>query len=253
MNVGKYSVASQLFSLVLLFAPTLPIASALYAQSTGKGTAKANDLEDATFKFKINPRVPGLRFRVFFEPNDSNDEDIRPSVRSIEVFRGASNRPLQTLTGCDYSDSGGVHREGNWFSAEDVDFDGYRDISLMNWDGRNASGCVWLYNLVVGRFEYSEEFTKLGNFTLDPKTKSIYTFGSSGGGNYGQAKYTVVNHRPIEIWMKYHGYDIKKQQYRCVMKRRRGDKLVVVHSRWEDPDGDKDPLCDEMLVPVPLK
>src|SRR5436305_14775386 len=83
----------------------------------------------ASFKFKIAPDLPEFTFKVIPEPQDP-DEYGNPhtTVREVQVFRGDSKEPMQSLEGCEFSDMEAPPKSSDWFRAEDINFDGYSDI-----------------------------------------------------------------------------------------------------------------------------
>ena len=134
-----------------------------------------------------------------------------------------------------------------FFNSVDINFDGLKDIFLETGHGAtgNASGCVWLYSPATGRFEYSEDFSNLSRFWLDPSHKIIFTFETGGmlGLVHNAARYAVENNRPVLIWSEVQNLDNSKNQLHCMVKERRGTAMVVVRDVWSETD-DKNPPCD---------
>ena len=158
----------------------------------------------ATFKFKIAPDLPGFTFKVIPEPQAADEYgNPQTTVREVQVFRGDSRQPVQSLEDCELSDMEAPRRGSEWFRAVDMNFDGYKDIYMLtSWGATgNESGCVWLYDPDSGRFEYSKDFAELGRFTLDPATKTIVTHSNGGmaGTVFRAAKYLIEDNRPVAI------------------------------------------------------
>jgi hypothetical protein len=214
------------------------------SQAEGGGApAASNEPDVINFTLNVNRSLPEFRFKITLAPADPEHSEIRPEIQRIEVLRGNTERQLQLLTGCDFSDSGGISNDEHWFSGDDLDFDGYRDVFLLNWAGRNSSGCVWLYDSTTGLFEYSQEFSRLTQLKTDSKTRSVYSAGAAGGGIYGFVKYAVKYHHLVEVEARDHSFDEQKKRFRCVVIARRGGQLMTIYERWEPPDADPDPRC----------
>ncbi len=136
-----------------------------------------------SFKFTIAPNLPVFEFKLTpdVQPPDQSG-NAESTIKEIEVYRGDSPRAFQHLTGCDLEEMEPPGRGAEFFTAEDVNFDGYQDIFLETGHGAtgNESGCVWLFNPATGSFDYSKEFSDLVRFWLDPSTKRILTFERGG-------------------------------------------------------------------------
>ena len=129
----------------------------------------------ATFKFKIASSLPEFTFKVIPEVQPADDYGPHSTVREVQVFWEDAKEPIQTLDDCEFAGMEAPPRGSQWFRAEDMNFDGYKDIFIMTTWGPtgNQFGCVWLYDQQDGRFWYSKEFSELGRFELDAATKTI--------------------------------------------------------------------------------
>jgi hypothetical protein len=205
----------------------------------------------ATFTFKIAPNLPEFTFKVIPKPYP-RDEYGNPhtTVREVQVFRGDSKEPMQSLEDCALSDMEAPPRGYDWFRAVDMNFDGYKDIYMLTGWGAtgNGSGCVWLYDPESSRFEFSKDFSELGRFTLDPATKTIVTHvnGGMAGTVFRAAKYIIEGDRPVSIITVAQDWDFDKKEYHCVVQQRRGreNALVTVRDEWAKPKDDFDAPCD---------
>jgi hypothetical protein len=200
----------------------------------------------ATFKFKIAPDLPEFTFKVLPNVQQPDGEGSPQStIADVQVFRGESKEPLQSLGDCEWLGMEAPYRGSDWFRAEDMNFDGYLDIFVLtSWGATgNESGCVWLYNPRTGRFQFSKEFSELGGYTLDPATKTIITRGHAGADAIEAAKYVVGNDRPVLTVTVNQDWDSDKQEYHCVVKQRHGSEshLVTVRDFWTRSMGD---ACD---------
>jgi hypothetical protein len=198
----------------------------------------------ATFRFEIAPELPLFTFKVIPDVRDEQNGFPQSTVQAIEVFTGNSERPLQRLSGCDFDEMETPPRYGDWFRKDDVNFDGYQDIYLMtNWGATgNGSGCIWLYNSVTGKFDYSKEFSDLSRYWLDPASKTIRTFerGGMAGMVYSANQYKVEGNKPVLIWSEHQDWDSDKQRFHCVLQERRNGVMVTTRDVWGASD---EPAC----------
>jgi hypothetical protein len=208
----------------------------------------------ASFTFEIAPNVSLFTFKIIPELRDSDqDGNAQSTVRVIEVFRVNAEKPFQRLEGCDWSEMQPPPQDTSWFRAQDVNFDGYADIFLMTWWGAtgNQGGCVWLYNPVAGRFEYSKEFSELSGFTLEPEKKTILTFSNGGmaGLVYDTQKFRVQDNKPILIWHEHQDWNSNTKQFHCVTEELQDGQMVVRKDKRSEPGTTDDwskvtPPCD---------
>ena len=207
--------------------------------------------QGASFTFKIASDLPEFTFKVI--PDwQKPDQYANPqtTIQEVQVFRGTSNQPLQSLEGCEWSGMEPPPRGSDWFRAEDINFDGYKDIFVMTTWGAtgNQFGCVWLYGPETGRFEFSKEFSELGRFVLNPATKTITTHSNGGmaGTIFRAAKYVIKDHRPVPVIAVAQDFDFASKKYHCVVQQRRGreNALVTVRDVWAESIGDFEAPCD---------
>ena len=191
----------------------------------------------ATFRFKIAPDLPEFTFKVIPEVQKPDPAgNPQSTIRDVQVFRGRSSEPLQSLANCEWLGMEAPYRDSDWFRVSDMNFDGYADVFVLTTWGAtgNEGGCVWLFEPKTGRFEFSKEFSELGTYALDPETKTITTRGHSGADTIDAAKYVVENNRPVLIVTVSQDFDSDKEEYHCVVKERRGrqNELVTTRDFW---------------------
>jgi hypothetical protein len=227
-------------------------ATAQQAASSQQGKPITEDLSHgATFKFKIAPDLPEFTFKVIPEPQAA-DEYGNPhtTAREVQVFRGDSKQPVQSLEDCELSEMEAPRSGSEWFRVVDMNFDGYKDIYMLtSWGATgNESGCVWLYDPESRRFEFSKDFSELGRFTLDSATNTIVTHDNGGrvGTIFRAARYVIQGNRPVPIITVAQDWDFDKKEYHCVVLQRRGreNALVTVRDEWAKPEDDFDAPCD---------
>jgi hypothetical protein len=254
--------SSKLFLTALMIA----LAAAAFGAGTqqraggGKRSVAEDGSQEASFTFKIAPKLPEFKFKVIFEPlGEDEPEDFYTSLRDVEVFSYDSGKPFQHLTGCDFSEMQSVPKsppaDYEWFRADDFNFDGYKDIYLMtNWGATgNQNGCVWLYNTATKKFDYSKEFSALSRYWLDPASKTILTFvtGGAAGRIHIVEKYKVEDNRPVLIWSENQDLDSQKREFHCVVQELRGKKMVTVRDERGGPDIEDAPCDASSLFPRP--
>jgi hypothetical protein len=78
----------------------------------------------------------------------------------------------------------------------DVDFDGYKDVIILNTFGGAHSNTwydCWLWNPETSSFVKSKSFSDICNPGLDPEKKYIYSTGGSGAGNHEWDIYQFID------------------------------------------------------------
>jgi TonB family protein len=182
-----------------------------------------------TFTAAISPGLPEFTFKMIPNPAAPDQYGNPQTVASdIEVFRGNSNQPVQHLSGCDFNDMEPPRRGSQWFSTDDYNFDGYKDIYVMtNWGVTgNRNGCVWLYNPTTGLFDYSKEFSDIAIHDVDASTKILSSIGNSSATDWQQERYVVINNLPVLIWSE--KQDSENGILHCEIDEKRNGKMVTV-------------------------
>ena len=78
----------------------------------------------------------------------------------------------------------------------DVNFDGYRDVIILNcFAGAHSNTWYdcWLWDVKTSSFIYCESFSEICNPALDFQKKCIYSAGGSGAGHWGGSIYKYIN------------------------------------------------------------
>jgi hypothetical protein len=186
---------------------------------------------------------------VIPEVRPADDYGPHSILREVQVYRGDSKEPIQTLDDCEFAGMEAPLRGSDWFRAEDMNFDAYKDIFIMTTWGAtgNQFGCVWLFDSEDGRFWFSKEYSDLGRFELDPSTKTLTTrsVGGMAGTIFRAAKYLVQNNKPVPVVTVAQDWDFDKKEYHCIIQQRRGgDELVTIRDVSAKPKTDFDAPCD---------
>jgi hypothetical protein len=77
----------------------------------------------------------------------------------------------------------------------DVNFDGYKDLIILNsFCGAHSNTWYdcWLWNPETSSFVVSDSFTHICNPSIDPKKKCIYSTGGSGAAYWGGSIYKFL-------------------------------------------------------------
>ena len=143
--------------------------------------------------FKIGQSLPdyALRFTVRDLPDD------RRIVDALQVSRADGSTWTQSLQVHGMTP---IAKTGELFiSAEDINFDGYNDLSFATSRGvANTYADYWVFDPRQGTFRY------LGNypiFKVDPQKGELSTYerGGDGGMIYKSTRYAVVNGAPTVV------------------------------------------------------
>jgi hypothetical protein len=201
--------------------------------------------EGASFRFEIAPKLPLFTFKIIPDARDDENGFPQSTVLGIEVLKGDSPQPLQSLAGCNFSETEPPPRgTSEWFHTDDINFDGFQDLYLMtDWGATgNQNGCIWLYNPAIEMFEYSKALSALSRYWLDPASKTIRTFERAGmaGQIYTANKYKLDGNQPVFIWSENQGWDDNKKQFHCVVEERRNRGMVTARDVWGT---DGEPAC----------
>jgi len=191
--------------------------------------------EGATFRFEIAPKLPLFTFKLI--PDVQGDQNGVPqsTVLGIEVYKGDSAQKMQSLDGCNFSESEPPPRgTSEWFHTDDINFDGYQDLYLLtDWGATgNRHGCIWLYNPATEKFEYSTALSALSGYWLDPASRTIRTFERVGFDIYTANKYKFDGNQPVLIWSENQDWDAERKQFHCVVQERRNRVMVTTRDVW---------------------
>ena len=186
--------------------------------------------------FSVSPALPKYRFRFSWH----EDAGIKV-VESVEVFKGDSTEPLQTLDECEMGEPPAKPEEaGSWFKAEDLNFDGYSDILMQQWAGAtgNEGYCVWLFDPGKEMFVFSQAYSDvIGNHRIDGKSKTFTTSSNGSALTFQTQTYAVRNGNPVLI------ADEKQDEarqgkcpYHWVQRKEKNGAMVITEEKWFDAE-----------------
>ena len=167
-----------------------------------------------THKNSIHPTFPEWVFKLIGEPQEPD----RVNINAIEIRRGNKTQPFQTLQVSGATPPMNVPHPSIRFIIEDMNFDGYRDIRLMEyWPMRqslwhpipNIEYSYWLFDPKTGRFVSSLAFNaaKLGSPEFESEKKQIISHWETGCCEYGFDYYNIVNDKPLLVRQKKYEVD----------------------------------------------
>jgi hypothetical protein len=192
-----------------------------------EGNALPSDVTEdlrggAECRFKINPRLPVYNFNLIGNPS-SNTID--------RILITAENKAIGTLVVEKY-DTESPFRGSDYFDVADINFDGYKDIRLLQWWGAtgNINYIWWIFNPLNNKFVKRDDLSDLTNPTLHPVTETITTSGAGGmaGKIYSQSTYKFDQKgRLLLIRNEFQDWDNSRKCFIRTVKERKNGKMVV--------------------------
>jgi hypothetical protein len=126
----------------------------------------------------VHTALPGYVFQLV------EDAETHTILR-VEVFRIGQSGPPDVLDLKD-SESDSVENRQDVLEFQDLNFDGYLDIGVLEWWGAtgNRGYRYWLLEPASGRFINAQIGVVLCNPIADPTTQQITTWHNDGGPSY---------------------------------------------------------------------
>lgn len=153
-------------------------------------------------------------------------------IEKIHI-QNADGKLLQTLLIADFSQMLKKTEtlwleKGDGFKIEDVNFDGYKDLRLMEFlpAGANVPYLYWLYHPESKQFIFNKSFNRLAHITLDKDKKQIISQYRINAVEHGTDYYTVDNNKLI----------LMRQELLTSIKNQAGELVLVelVKQRIDD-------------------
>ena len=214
-----------------LFLGTCDRATPPPEQSPGpaaKGTAASPGGEIlAEYRESIHPDLPQFRFTLTGTKTVADQGTAR--VRSIEIRRDSEPDPFQVIDGVNAETP--VERPGA-FEAIDMNFDGYRDIRLIDSlpAGPNTPHRNWTYDPAEGSFQPSPELDRIPAAQYDGAAKTIRSEWRDGPAHYASDAYRYIDGKPLLARREERRYT-EPGVYTLTVSERVGGTLRVVESR----------------------
>jgi len=120
-----------------------------------------------------------------------------------------------------------------FFFVEDINFDGYKDIALLNWWGAtgNRGYLYWLFDYQKNQFILNEDLNGLSNPTPHPETKTITTHSKGGmaGSIYSDGTYEFDNNGKLILIRLEKQEWIEDKQYllKTISERINGEMVII--------------------------
>lgn len=159
-----------------------------------------------TFYFNIHPDLPDFKFIIKI-----GEFSV---VEEIQIYNSTDTIPTQIIT-TDIINQRSPEN-GEYFTTQDFNFDGYKDIELLeDYSGTgNISYCVWLYNKSKSIFETDDLFKSIERPILDEKKKRITTYLEYGGFDEKyETTYQLKNGKFILLYELKYWRDYKGDNY----------------------------------------
>jgi hypothetical protein len=179
----------------------------------------------------VGPKLPSYRFHFIW------DEDPKYKVvKAVQVFKGDAKEPVQVLDDCGMADPpDNPAATESWFKTEDLNFDGYLDLALVNWMGGtgNVGYCIWLFDPKTGQYVSNAQFSELvGNHKIDPVAKTITT-SSNGSALTGSSQtYSVRDNKLVLSVEETQEGAEGKCSLHWFRRELRNGKLVITAEKW---------------------
>ncbi|GEM_PF-1751314 len=125
-------------------------------------------------------------------------------IKQIDISNNGGKSILQSITeyGGQPLDTQTLDVDGgSGFMIEDVNFDGYKDIRLMELlpAGPNVPFIYWLFDPASKKFSYHAELSELTEVRIDAATKQIHSQWRESASQYGKAVYQFINGKLTKI------------------------------------------------------
>src|SRR5262245_629264 len=136
-----------------------------------------SSLEAKTFLIQINRTLPPYQIRLI--PDLSSYNSSKEYLRPVHVGQIVIQKPASKAQTIEVEAIAGGKMFLGYFKAEDINFDGYLDLAILNEFGAKwVKYKYWLFDKKTGRFVANRLTGKLGrlsysNIDLNSKTKEI--------------------------------------------------------------------------------
>jgi len=183
------------------------------------------------FVFRINPQLPKFKFVLF---GDSTNY-----FNSIKIYKNNSKRELQHINLLEepYDFFTSYWKGEPYFDAKDFNFDGFKDIMMMNCEGTGGRfWTVWIYDSTKNIFRTNKFYLSLSNPVLYPTKKELYIYDHEGDGTNSLSiyKYSVKGYyllKQEDYWVYYKN---EKRIFVRDIKKRINGKMKLVSRKEQN-------------------
>jgi hypothetical protein len=138
----------------------------------------------------VAERVPPLRLRLF-----GGDDG---TVLRMRVYDEGEHRVTQEIT---VPETPGSEPGGRWpLDPVDLDFDGYKDLTLRHYTGANNHGdFVWIFDPARRRFVYCPELSDQPNLQIDPERRMVTSYYHLSAGEGSLSRYEWIQGKAVLV------------------------------------------------------
>ncbi|MFA6715518.1 MAG: hypothetical protein WCS27_09080 [Victivallaceae bacterium] len=158
------------------------------------------------FEFQIHKDLKPYIFKLYGNKKSNH-------IEKIEIIIKGEASPFQSI----YTISQSPYKDAKYFEAVDMNFDGYKDIKLLDWWGAtgNKGYRCWLYSPEKKRFYINTDLWKLCSPQFDYKKKKIYEYSNGGhtGMIYSASTWTLIGGKLICVGSESQEYVKEKNHY----------------------------------------
>ncbi len=179
--------------------------------------------ENWNFSATIHDSQPQTQFTLY-----GTQQDERYSISKIEIKQGNDIQVIDNYAGQKLA-TDTLDLPATGFVIEDVNFDGYKDIRLMEFlpAGPDVPFIYWLYDTDQKNFVYSSVFSDIVSPVIDAEKQQISMPWREGAMGIGENTYTIENGQPLLIRQEIRHY-LEDGGYKLLIKERRNGKMEIV-------------------------
>ena len=209
-QTGKKNAATDFYQKAIALNPPSGSAAKIRQKLAALTPVPEELTEMLVLNGKIAEALPEYRFQV-------NGDSETGAAKSIVITDNASGKVLQEIDVSQVCEGLGRELDEDFFALQDVNSDGYKDISMVIAVGGsgNSSSAYWIYDPAAKRFVYREDFSNLGTLEIEPGSKLLHTHSNGGhaGMIFSESSYEVKDNTPILIREVNQDYDEKNGYY----------------------------------------
>lgn len=173
------------------------------------------------YEFKIHPDLPAMGFRLIWQQH---------TVQKIEVWRQGDTHPMQILSA--RMDEAPADGQIDFFTAQDINFDGYQDIKLQIMWGVTGNRIFdfYVYDPITRQFVFSPAISQLSNPIpiTDKEELEVHWNGGMAGEIYSKDRYKIKADVITLVYSERQNWNPEQQVLIKVIKVRKDNKLITV-------------------------
>lgn len=182
--------------------------------------------ESWNFSAKLHNDLPQIQFKLY-----GSQQDDRYSITKIEINYGDNTQTIDSYGG-QKLETDTIDLQDTGFVIEDVNFDGYKDMRLMEFmpAGPDVPFITWLYDADKKSFAYHRAFSELTSPVFDAEKKQIVMPWREGAMGIGENTYIVENNQLVLLRQEIRQY-LEEGGYNLMVKELKEGKWVVVEDK----------------------